>query len=134
MKKWIARLGKHLWPVVWAIQIVESLIVGAAASLALGVHPWAYNAALWVLVPLAGGFTAFRAVRQGLLNYAAWIAPPACLCAAHTLIWGYLPPAGAMLLSAFISLVGAAAGEVFTQQYGKKNRRLRHGKGSDTHL
>ena len=111
------------WPAAWGIQIVEALIAGALASLSLGIHPWAYNVALWALTPLIGAITAFQAVRRGLLNYAAWIAPPACLCAAHTLIWGYLPSAGAMLLCAFIALVGAASGEVYIQQHQNHHRR-----------
>ena len=111
------------WPAAWAIQIAEALLVGALASLSLGLHPWAYNLMLWVVAPLLGALTAFQAVRRGLLNHAAWIAPPACLCIAHTLIWGYLPHAGAMLLCAFIALVGAAAGEVYTQQHKNQTRR-----------
>ena len=114
---------KHGWAVAWLIQIVETLLAGALGSLSLALWPWLYTLALWVLIPLFGAETAFKAVQRGLLNYAAWIAPPACLCAAHTLIWGYLPPAGAMLLCALVSLVGAAAGEVYIEQYRKKSRR-----------
>lgn len=108
------------WPVAWAIQIAEMLAASALASLSLGLHPMAYSLSLWLLMPILGAFSSCAAVRRGLLNYAAWIAPPACLCAVHTAIWGYLPPAGAMLLCAFISLIGAAAGEVLVQQ--KKDR------------
>ena len=108
------------WPVAWAIQIAEMLAAGALGSLSLGLHPTAYSLSLWVMMPLLGALSGCMAVRRGLLNYAAWIAPPACLCATHTAIWGYLPPAGAMLLCAFISLIGAAAGEVLAHQ--KKDR------------
>lgn len=111
------------WIVAWLIQIAEMLAVSALASLSLGVHPALYSLALWVLTPLIGAATACRAVLRGLLNYAAWIAPPVCLFAAHNLIWGYVPPAGAMLLCAFVSLVGAAAGEVLARQRPKKKRR-----------
>lgn len=104
------------WLAAWIIQIAEMLAACALASLSLGLHPTLYGLALWLIVPLLGAFTACRAVRRGLLNYAAWIAPPACLFAAHILIWGYVPPAGAMLLGAFVSLVGAAAGEVLNRQ------------------
>ena len=113
IKKKPARTG---WIVAWAIQILEMLALGALASLSLWVHPTLYALALWLIVPLMGALTACRAVRRGLLNYAAWIAPPVCLFAAHTLIWGYVPPAGAMLLCAFVALVGAAAGEVLARQ------------------
>lgn len=100
----------------WLIQIAEMLAVCALASLSLELHPTLYGVALWLGVPLLGALTACRAVQRGLLNYAAWIAPPLCLTAVHTAIWGYLPPAGAMLLCAFVSLVGAATGEVLTRQ------------------
>lgn len=104
------------WLIAWAIQAAEMLAACALASLSLELHPALYGLALWLLVPLLGALTACRAVLRGLLNYAAWIAPPLCLLAAHTLIWGYVPPAGAMLLCAFISLIGAAAGEVLNRQ------------------
>lgn len=108
--------GRLGWAIAWLIQIVESLVAAALASLSLGLHPWAYNVSLWALIPLFGAYTACQAVRRGLLNYAAWIAPPACLCAAHIAVWGYVPSAGAMLLCAFIALIGAAAGEVIIRQ------------------
>ena len=112
----IKRPGKPGWIAAWAVQIAMMLGAGALSALSLGVHPALYGAALWLLMPLLGAYTALRAVRRGLLNYAAWIAPPVCECAAHVLIWGYLPPAGAMLLCAFVSLIGAAAGEVLNRQ------------------
>ena len=112
----IKRPGKPGWIAAWAVQIAVMLGAGALSALSLGVHPALYGAALWLLMPLLGACTALRAVRRGLLNYAAWIAPPVCECAAHVLIWGYLPPAGAMLLCAFVSLIGAAAGEVLNRQ------------------
>ena len=112
----IKRPGKPGWIAAWAVQIAVMLGAGALSALSLGVHPALYSTALWLLMPLLGAYTALRAVRRGLLNYAAWIAPPVCECAAHVLIWGYLPPAGAMLLCAFVSLIGAAAGEVLNRQ------------------
>lgn len=112
-KKAPKRLG---WIVAWAIQIGEMLVAGALASLSLGLSAVLYALALWVILPLLGACSGCMAVRRGLLNYAAWIAPPICLFAAHTAIWGYVPPAGAMLLCAFISLIGAAAGEVIIRQ------------------
>lgn len=116
MKRLINKPSRHGWIGAWALQILEMLTLGALASLALGLHPMAYNLALWLVMPLLGAVSACRAVQRGLLNYAAWIAPPACMLLSHTLIWGYVPPAGAMLLCAFISLIGAAAGEVLVRQ------------------
>lgn len=104
--------GKTGWIVAWLIQFGEMLALGALTSLSPGLHPALYDIMLFAIMPLLGAYSAYRAVLRGLLNYAAWIAPPACMLFAHTILWGYVPPAGAMLVCAFISLIGAAAGEV----------------------
>ena len=106
---------KHRWILAWMIQIAEMLAACAAQALSYGVHATLYGLLLWVGVPLAGLFTACAAVKRGLLNYAAWIATPACLYAAHYALWGFSPAAGAALVTALASLVGAAAGEVIVR-------------------
>lgn len=116
MKQW-------KWPVVWLVQIVLMLAAGAVAALAQLLGPAASDVAQWVLMPAVGMMSACRATRHGLLNYAAWIAPPVCMTASHWLIWQYLPHAGCMILCAFVSLVGAAAGEVIKQETRKKNKQ-----------
>ena len=115
---------KHKWIGAWALQIVEMLAVSLLASLSAGVGGPLHGVLLWGATPVAGLLTACRAVRRGLNNYLAWIAPAPCLFAVHYLIWGYSPSAGAALLTAFASLVGAAAGEVLNQkkQKGRKTR------------
>ena len=116
MKYKLVNPSKRLWPKALAIQILFSLAAGLLTSLAEGLSPVVSALALWLFMPLAGAFTAFQAVRRGLLNYAAWLAPPVSLYVAHFLLWRYAPPAGPALLCAFISLVGAAAGEVYVQR------------------
>ena len=112
---------KHRWLIAWGIQALEMLAAGLVASLSLAfVHPALYAALIWAGVPLAGLFTACRAVRRGLNNYIAWLAPAPCLYAAHAALWGFAPAAGAGLLTAFLSLVGAAAGQVLNQRDPKK--------------
>ena len=88
MKRW-------KWPLVWLAQWASMFAAGLliAASDLLGAA--VYAAASWIGMPLLGAVSAYRATRRGLLNYAAWIAPPVC---------------------ALISLVGAAAGEVMNQR------------------
>lgn len=113
MKKW-------KWPVVWLVQIVLMLILGVLAALAAMLGAVASGIAAWGVMPLAGMFSACRATRRGLLNYAAWIAPPACMAAGNLICWGYLPSAGPVLLCALISLVGAAAGEVLNMRENAK--------------
>ena len=117
---------KHRWIWAWALQIAEMAAVCLLAALAGGAGGPLRGALLWGVVPLAGLLTACRAVGRGLNNYLAWIAPAPCLFAANYLIWGYSPPAGPALLTAFMSLVGAAAGEVLRQRNGEdKHRRTR---------
>lgn len=109
MKKW-------KWPLAWLVQILEMLAAGALTALLDMLHPVLFGIASWAVMPLLGMLSACRATRRGLLNYAAWIAPPACMWLSHYLIWSYSPQPGPALLCAFLSLVGAAAGEVLNQQ------------------
>ena len=107
---------KHKWLRALALQTVEMIGVSLLAALSeeAGALPRALM--LWVLVPLAGMLTACQAVRGGLNNYLAWIAPVPCLYGVNLLVWGYAPPPGPALLTAFLSLVGAAAGQVLLRQ------------------
>ncbi len=110
---------KHGWAWAWALQVAEALAAGFLTSLAFGAGALLYGAAMWGLMPLIGLVTACRAVGRGLNNYLAWLAPAACLYLAHFLVWGFSPPAGAGLLTALLSLAGAAAGEVLNQRRGR---------------
>ena len=125
---WLGALG---------LQIGIMTAVCLVASAAYGVNGALHSILMWGSVPLTGAWTAFRAVQRELSNYLAWIAPPACLYGAHYLLWRFAPSAGAALLCAFISLVGAAAGEVFLQRH--RSRQIQdggehHGKGPHSHL
>ena len=115
---------KRAWLRAWIWQIAIMLAICVLVSAAYGAVPtWLYGGLLWVVVPAAGLATACRAVRRGLLNYAAWVAPPVCLYLSHFAIWRYAPPAGAALLCAFAALIGAAAGQVTLECKGKHKNR-----------
>ena len=118
---------KQRWIWAWALQILEMLAVGLLVALTEEAGALIRGIALWGLMPLAGMAASLQAVRRGLNNYLAWIAPAACLFAANYLLWGYSPPAGPALVTALASLVGAAAGEVIRQgngpAKGQKRRR-----------
>ena len=105
MKKW-------KWPAAWLVQIVEMLALGAIVALTDLLPPVISGIAAWALMPVLGLISACRTTRRGLLNYAAWIAPPVCMWLTYKLIWGYAHQPGPVALCAFLSLVGAAAGEV----------------------
>ena len=89
-------------------------LLSAASLLAGG---GIYKVFLWGILPVAGCICAYRATVAGLLNYAAWIAPPIAMVAANVLLWGFSPNPGPICLCAFVSLVGAAAGEVLKRQH-----------------
>ena len=113
-------IGRARWVKAWLIQLIEALIAGLLTALCAGAGPVVRGIALWALMPCAGAVTAFCAMRRGLNNYLAWLAPPVGLYIAHFALWGYAPPAGPALLCALIALVGAAAGEVYRQTHKKK--------------
>ena len=118
MKQW-------KWPVVWLVQTAAMLITGALLALTQLLGAVASGIALWGAMPLIGGVCAYRATRRGLLNYAAWLAPPVCMTASHWLLWSYPPDPGPAMLCAFVSLVGAAAGEVMNREIQSKNTGTR---------
>jgi len=71
-----------------------------------------YALASWIAMPLLGLITAYFVTRRGVNNYIAWIAPPVCQYAAHMLVTTAPAGIGPTLLTAFLSIVGAAAGFV----------------------
>ena len=112
---------KHRWLLALALQVLEMMAACLIQAATYAVHPALYAVGLWGLVPIAGLLSSCRAVQRGLLNYAAWLAPMPCLLSAHWLIWRFSPSASAGLLTALMSLIGAAAGEVLNQR--KRPRR-----------
>lgn len=109
-------MNKWKWLSAWLVQIAEMLAAGVIAACTDMLHPVLFGFVSWAVMPVLGMLTACRATRRGLLNYAAWIAPPACMWLGHYVIWGYSPAPGPAILCAFLSLTGAAAGEVLNQQ------------------
>lgn len=112
--------GRLRWLWVWLIQIAASLLIGTIAALSLWLGGSLHAACMWGLAPVAGFAAACIATRKGLNNYAAWIAPPAMLALGYLLVWAYPPTPGPVFLCAFISLVGAATGEVCKLRQKKK--------------
>ena len=104
------------WPLVWLIQAVTMLALGALAALTTLLGGAVHGIFLWALMPLGGMAAGCLATLRGLNNYLAWLAPPLMEIAASLLIWGYSPAVGPVFLCGFLSLVGAAAGEVLKRQ------------------
>lgn len=114
-------MKRFRWLIILLLQFAAVFALGCAAALSLWLNHLLYGVCMWGLMPLIGFISAYIATRKGLLNYAAWIAPPAATVFSHMIIWFYLPAVGPILLCAFVSLVGAAAGEVKTQFERKQN-------------
>ena len=108
------------WLWVWLIQIAAALLVALPISLSLWLGGAVHAICMWVLSPILGFLSGLIATRKGLLNYAAWIAPPVMLFVGYEIAWGYPPQPGPVFLCGLISLVGAATGEVLNQRQKKK--------------
>lgn len=104
------------------LQLAVTLIAALALYLLRPVGA-AFDVLIWVLLPLLGALTAYYCVLNGINPYLAWIMPPlgqtaACLIASA----GYLPSGGQMVLTAFVSLIGAAAGDTMNKRNKRKRR------------
>ena len=104
------------WPLVWLIQAAAMLALGLLTALSALLGGVVHGIFLWALMPLGGMAAGCLATLRGLNNYLAWLAPPLMEIAASLLVWGYSPAVGPVFLCAFLSLVGAAAGEVCRRQ------------------
>ena len=107
---------KAKWLIIWIVQIISMLAVSVLIALSYYVSTVLHGILFWGGLSIAGFVSACLATRKGLLNYAAWIMPPVMGFVGHYLVWDYLPGAGPIFLCAFISLVGAATGEVIKRQ------------------
>ena len=107
---------RFLWLLVWLIQAVAAFALGALGALSALLGGFVHGLFLWALLPLGGMALGCVATRKGLNNYLAWLAPPIMEILGNLLIWGYGPAVGPVFLCGFLSLVGAATGEVLNRQ------------------
>ena len=112
MKKAILRL---------CLQLICCFIAAVIAYLLKPVRVIHFISA-WILLPLLGAFTAFRLTVKGINPYLNWLLP----AIGHTLgaytVSAFLPGAGAVLLTAFVSLIGAACADT-ALKYSSSSRR-----------
>ena len=104
------------WLLVWLVQILVMLALSVVIALSYYASAVLHGLLFWGGLSMAGFAAACLATVKGLLNYAAWIMPPIMGFVGHYLVWDYLPGFGPILLCAFVSLVGAATGEVIKGQ------------------
>jgi len=105
---------KWLW--ILLIQLASMLLLSLLLEQSYFLGIWPHRLCTWVVFPVAGLFSACMATRRGLLNYAAWIAPPAMQFLGYYILWSYFITPGPVFLCAFVSLVGAAAGDVLNRR------------------
>ena len=92
-----------------------------AAGLAVAavdlLSPAVYGVLSWAGLPLLGAASPIARRAAGLLNYAAWIAPPVCAGrVALAAVRAIRPRRRRCCCARWVSLVGAAAGEVQNQR------------------
>jgi len=120
MKATHAHKKPHIkWPLILLLQIIATLGLFCLLSLSLWLGSFVHGLVLWGITPIAGFISACIATRAGLLNYAAWPVPPLAQLAAELILWGYPSRVGPVFLCAFVSLVGAATGEVLKRQHNR---------------
>ena len=103
---WIAQAVSHAAVAVAFAWIPLAFVDRTDIARAIGA---AYR---WGLYPAASAASAYLATRFGLSNYLSWIAPPVAYAAVPWAMIGFPPDAGAMFLVSFLSILGAAAGDV----------------------
>ena len=108
------------WKLLWPVQALIMLIIALLSTFLPLLFPAAALPLriifLWILPSAAGAWTACLLTQSGLNSYAAWIIPPVIHSVTPLIALGYLPAPFSMLLCAFISLVGAAAGDVLSKR------------------
>ena len=104
------------WRLLWLVQLILMLLIALADSYLPLLFPFAAIPLrvifMWLLPLTTGAWTACALARAGLTAYAAWILPPVIHSVVPWLLIGYPPSAASMLVCAFVSLVGAATGDV----------------------
>lgn len=113
--------GISLFPKKWLwillIQIVSMFTFSMLVSLSIWLGALLHGICLWLIMPAAGFISSHYATRKGLLNYIAWLIPPTAQVFANLLLWGYSPSIAPVFFCGFVSLVGAAAGEVIKRRH-----------------
>lgn len=104
------------WGLVWLLQALAMLVLGIMTALSLWLGGFVHGLFIWLLMPLGSAAACYICVCKGLNNYLALLAPPLMEMLGNLLIWSFLPKPGPILLCAFVSLIGSAAGEVSKQQ------------------
>lgn len=110
------RAIKKLKPLLLQCVGISLLSLAVVLGAILCGQGFVLTAGYWGVLPLAGFASSLWVARAGISCYLAWILPPVCMSAVPWLIVGYPPYAGSMFLCLFLSMVGAATGEVLRKR------------------
>lgn len=106
-----------------ALQTLSTLVFFVLIRLLKPV-PFAGAFGIWAFIPLLGAISAFFAVVKGVNSYLAWLVPPFTATLSGLIVsMGYLPGAGSVIVCAFVSLAGSAAGDVYTSSKHRRKRK-----------
>lgn len=111
------------WLRAMLLELICTLAVYLLLDLSLWIGGFVHALCKWVLMPVCGLLSACLATHAGFLNYLAFLVPPLMYMAANLILWGYLPQTAPVFLCGFVSLVGAAAGEVLKRQHSNKGAK-----------
>jgi len=104
-----------------AVQLVITAAASYLGALSLYAGALLHDVCVWMLLPVLGAATSYMITVRGVNNYLAWMIPPIAGIAAHYLAFFYLPDTpGPFLACAFVSIVGAAAGDVVKKRSKSK--------------
>ena len=103
------------WYGVLLLQVILTLAAFLLLDLSLLIGGFVYGMCRWVFMPLCGLLSACISTRAGFINYLAFLVPPLASLLSSLILWGYLPQPAPVFVCGFVSLVGAAAGEVLKQ-------------------
>ena len=103
------------------VQLAASAALSYAALLLMPVG-WLYGLLIWGALPLSAFISALLLARLGLNPYICWLIPPLALTVISLVTMGYVAGGAAVLLTAFLGVVGAAAGDTLNK-YHRKGRK-----------
>ena len=112
MKKRGGEFGLGRYVLLFLIQLISVFILSLFSFLIRPLN-LVYPISIYALVPLFSSFSAYKLTRKGINPYLSFLLPPVAeTLAGFTAAMGIGPEPLPVFITAFISLVGAAAGDV----------------------
>ena len=111
----------------FVLQAMGCLLLAIVCGIFIPIRP-IHLVFKWGILPLVGAYTAFKITRKGNNPYISWILPPVMASFGGLIAsMGYTPDAAGVFVCAFISIVGAAAGDVVNRELNRHPARTKKG-------